>query len=73
MLAVLECTCAAVSFQPAKTNQLARSELHAHAQQHQHLLSNYIAFMTQQTVGLLDMCRNQEVGSPALACCCTGC
>ena len=52
---------AAVSFQPAKTNTLARSELHMHTQQHQHLLSNYVAFMTQQTVGLLDMCRNQEV------------
>ena len=53
----------AVSFQPAKTNQLARSELFVHAQQHQHLLSNYLAFMTQQTVALLDMARNQQVSS----------
>lgn len=53
----------AVSFQPAKTNQLARSELHVHSQQHQHLLNNYIAFLTQQTVALLDMCRNQAVSA----------
>ena len=32
-----------------------------HSQQHQHLLNNYIAFLSQQTVGLLDMCRNHGV------------
>ena len=56
----------AVSFQPAKTNQLARSELHMHSQQHQHLLNNYIAFLTQQTMALLDMCRNQAVSAASL-------